>query len=180
MVVKVDVQKLRGGLYWTNRYLLDLADPLDVSEAMITAIVGVEKVIHGVSVQFVSVRVSDMAEGTDNFIVYPQTGTGATGDGGAPLAGFMTLRADLAVVPGRPLRKYYRVYVGEGQIVGSVWDETYRSSCETQLGDLLEAIPTWCDPAGNHAQNVVVKTAVQMRQLRRGSKRKVTPVIPVS
>jgi hypothetical protein len=180
MVVKLDVQKVRNGQYWTNRYLLDLADPLDVSVAMVNAFVNAEKPIHGLSVSFVSVRVSDMAEGTDNFIIYPQTGTGGTSDGGAALPGWMTLRADMAVVPGRPLRKYYRTYVGEAQIIGSVWLPQYVSDSLALLTTLLGAVPTWCDPQGNHAQSVVVKTDVQMRQLRRGSKKRETPVIPIA
>lgn len=180
MVVKVDVQKTRGGVYWTNRYLLDLASPADVSEAMAFAFVQCEAAFHATDVLFVSSRVSDLVEGTDNFYIYPWSATGGTSNGGTPLPIFVTCRCDIGVGPGRPLRKYWRTFVGEDRIVGSVWETVYRETVQTAIDGLLAAVPTICDPQGNVAISAAVKPALQMRQPRRGTKKPLTPVIPVS
>lgn len=179
MVVKVDVQKQRFGMYWTNRYLLNVASPADVSEAMAWAFGEYESQFHGTSVQFVSIRVSDMVENTDNFYIYPVSYAGVISDGGAALPGYVTTRVDLGVGAGRPLRKYYRTYVGEDKIVGSVWESAYRTLVQTNIAALLALVPTWCDPQGNEATSIAVKLPIQMRQLRRGTKKPLTPVIPL-
>lgn len=180
MVVKVDVQKSRGGVFWTNRYLLDLASPADVSYEMAGAIAGHESQFHATTVNFISTRVSDMVPDTDNFYIYPWDFTGALSDGGSPMPGFITMRTDMGVGPGRPLRKYYRTYVGEDRVAGPVWEGAYVTLVKTTLEDLLVEVPTICDPQGNQATYVVAKPPLQMRQLRRGTRKPLTPVIPVS
>jgi hypothetical protein len=180
MVVKVDVQKTRGGLYWTNRWLLALASPADVSNAMVTAICNEEAQLHATTVTIISVRVSDMVEGTDNFFIYPKNIPGTVTDVADPMPGFVTLRCDFGVGPGRPLRKYWRTYVGEGQTTGGVWAPSYVSVATDRMEELLTLVPSICDPQGNVATSVAVKSALQMRQLRRGTRKPLTPVIPVS
>lgn len=180
MVVKLDIQKYRQGLYWTNRWLLDLASPGDVSQAMVLAVASVEQNFHATSVTIVSARVSDMVEGTDNFYIYPLNLVGGISDGGDPLPGYVTFRADMGVGPGRPLRKYWRTYVGESQIVGGVWAPAYVANAQTLLEGLMISVPTICDPQGNQWTSVAVKSNLQMRQLRRGTRKPLTPVIPVS
>jgi len=180
MVVKVDIQKTRGGLYWTNRYLLDVADPADVSDAMLQAIADAEGNWHATTVNFVSARVSDMVPNTDNFRIYPLAQAGAQNDGGNAIPGFVTLRCDMGVGPGRPLRKYYRTYAAQALITNGVYSSTFLSGDTTVMEDLLEAIPSICDPQGNRATSVAFKQQVQMRQLRRGSRKQATPVIPVT
>lgn len=180
MVVKLDTQKIINGQYWTNRYLLDLDGPESVSDAMILSVVASEKVIHSSAVGFVSARVSDDVIGTDNFRIFPLSGVGTQPVTGGTLPGWMTTRVDFGISFGRPCRKYYRSYVGEVAIDGHVWIAEYVASIQTTLTDLLALIPTFCDPQGNHWQSVITKTEAQMRQLRRGSRKKENPVIPVS
>lgn len=179
MVVKLDIQKFRQGLYWTNRYLLDLADPSDVSLEMIEAIANTEGNWHATTVTIVSARVSDMVEGTDNFIVYPLNITGAQLDGGDPIPGFVTLRADFGVGVGRPLRKYWRTYAAEALTSGGNWSNTFVAANQALLVTMLAEVPSICDPQGNRAVSVAVKTNLQMRQLRRGTRKKTQPVIPL-
>lgn len=180
MVVKLDVQKTTANIFWTNRYLLDFATIGEVTLAMITDIVNGEKAVHSPSVQFVSARVSDMIEGTDNFIVYPWTGTGAAAGTGGNVPGYCTLRLDAGVGVGRPCRKYYRVYVATSATDGPNWQASYRNSCATALATMMSQVPALCDPQGNHWVNTAVKLQIQMRQIRRGSRRRETPVIPIS
>jgi hypothetical protein len=175
----VDVQKSRGGIYWTNRYQLERNEP-GLTPAEVAAFRSAEGPIHATTVQFVSLRISDAVPGTDNFAVYPLTGTGGTPDGGTPLPGFCCLRVDIPVGFGRPCRKYYRVYVGEAQSNGQTWIPEYVADTQALMNTLQSTVAGLVDPQGNPWGVPVVKTVIQMRQLRRGSKRQTTPVIPVS
>lgn len=180
MVVKVDIQKVRSAMYWTNRYLLDVDDPGDVSLAMVTEIAEREQNFHASTVTIISARVSDMVEGTDNFYIYPLNLVGSQSDGGEPVAGFITLRVDFGVGPGRPCRKYYRTYVGEDKTTGGSWAATHVAAVQTVMTNMIALIPTLCDPQGNHWVNAAVKSNLQMRQLRRGTRKKLEPVIPLT
>jgi hypothetical protein len=180
VVVKLDIQKFRQGMYWTNRYLLDLADPSSVSSTIVVAIASAEQNFHATSVTIISARASDMVEGTDNFFVFPLNLVGGINDGGEPLPGFITMRADFGVGQGRPLRKYWRTYVGEGQTTGGVWSPAYVSAVQTQVDYLVSSMSIICDPQGNNILNGVAKNQLQMRQLRRGTRKPTQPVIPVS
>lgn len=180
MVVKIDVQKTRSGLFWTNRYLVDVATIGEVTGDMITAITAFEGPIHSTAVSFVSARVSDLEPNTDNFFVVPLSGTGGTSDGGNPIPGFNTLRIDFGVGVGRPLRKYLRVFVGEAQTVGQSWLTDYVTDSQALALSLIDDLPELCDPQGNRAFTVAVKNLIQMRQIRRGSRRRTEPVIPVA
>jgi hypothetical protein len=180
VVVKVDIQKVRGGMYWTNRWLLNLAGPQLVSQAMVLAIANEESQLHATTVTIISGRVSDMVVGTDNFYIYPMNIPGTIADGGDPLPGWVTLRADFGVGAGRPLRKYWRVYLGENQVVGGVWSPGILLAVKDRMEELLTLVPTICDPQGNEATSVAAKSQLQMRQLRRGTKKRLLPVIPIA
>lgn len=182
MVVKLDVQKSLGAgqMYWTNRYLLDYADPSAVPSGEFNAIVAGERAMHSNLVQFVSLRISDIVEGTDNYIVWPLTGTGGVIPTGNPLPGWVTYRVDFGFGAGRPGRKYYRVYVGEGQQNGNVWETSYRGDVQALMNTMIAAAPSICSPDGVNVITAVAKNELQMRQLRRGTKRPLTPVIPVA
>jgi hypothetical protein len=178
-IFNVDVQKTRGGIYWTNRYQLVRDEP-GLTPAEVAAFRFAEGPIHATTVQFVSLRISDAVPDTDNFTVYPLTGTGGTADGGTPLPGFCTLRVDIPVGFGRPCRKYYRTYVGENQSNGTTWIPEYVSDSQALMNTLQSTVAGLCDPQGNLWGTPVVKNTVQMRQLRRGTRRPLTPVIPVA
>lgn len=180
MVVKVDIQKTRQGLYWTNRWLLDAASPADVTVTMVENIAVREMNFHANTCIAVSARVSDMVPDTDNFYIYPLNFIGEQTDSTEPLPGYVTMRADFGVGPGRPLRKYWRVYIGEGHTTGGVWTSTYVDAVNTQMDLLLAAVPTICDPQGNVAITVAAKSQLQMRQLRRGTRKRTEPVIPLA
>lgn len=178
-VYNVDIQKVRFGVYWTNRYQI-LRDEPGLTLAEVNAFHAAEYPFHGNSVQYVSLRISDQTPNTDNFAVWPLQGAGLIPDGGAAIPGFCTLRADIPVGFGRPCRKYYRVYVGEDKIIGGNWEPSFIVTAQAAIRSLAATVTGLCDPQGNPWGDAVVKNAIQMRQLRRGTKRPLTPVIPVA
>lgn len=171
---QVDIQKVLGSEYWTNRYLLDMdsfSAAIDLQSAIITA----EVALHSTLVQFDKARVSNLA--TEEFLVTPLgiTGTRSPTD---LLPLFNTLRYDFTAATGRPSRKYYRGVLGEGDINGSAVTSTF-----TTFEGLIEALfkenaesQGIVDPQDTLLTSAVRFPFVQMRQLRRGTRRRGTPI----
>lgn len=86
----------------------------------------------------------------------------------------------MGIATGRPCRKYYRTYVGEDRSTGQNWEATYVTDSQAALTTQLSFLDVLCDPQGNPVISYLVKVPIQMRQLRRGSKRRITPVIPIA
>lgn len=178
-VFKVDIQKSRGGIFWTNRYLVETAT-LSAAAETIEPIFEAEQLFHALDCQFVSGRASDNVPANDQFIIVPLSGGGAITVSGNPLPGFNCVRVDFSTGIGRPCRKYYRTYVGEAEAAGYTWALDYYNIVSGAMLDLLANVPQLCDPGGEILSSQATQVPIQMRQLRRGSKRKVTPVIPVA
>lgn len=176
----LDVQKVLRGEYWTNRYILDGASLLAVTGAAVT-IVEAERAITSPDVQFVSYRVSDQVPGVDAYIVVPigTFGTRVILTQALPL--FNVLRVDFGVGQGRPSRKYLRGVLAEGDQTnyGELLLTTV-SEMQTAYADVVAAVPEYVDVDGQGIVDGRIFGSVGMRQLRRGSKRKLLPIIPVS
>jgi hypothetical protein len=75
---------------------------------------------------------------------------------------------------GRPSRKYLRGALLEGDVNFMTLTSAITTPANT-FADAIVAIGTIVDPQGNGFLDGVVWPAPQMRQLRRGSKKKITP-----
>lgn len=160
--------------YWTNRYFT--TDPVNAAGDTIDALVAAHLPMLLNSCLLTKARVDDNVENTDNFdtVSFNSTGTRTVGsDHMYPL--FNTVRIDFDVSGGgRPSRKYLRGALLEGDVNFVTLASSIITPANT-FADAIVAIGTICDPQGNAFVDGVVWPAPQMRQLRRGSKKKPTP-----
>lgn len=171
---QIDIQKNLGTEWWTNVYFSN-ASSLAAAKTVGDNLVSLEKLIHGNVVSFTQMRVRPYPSGGQQGTVFQLTGVGAVGVGDyLPL--FNVARVTLTVAAGRPSRKYYRLPVGEADQAGGVWTTPKLTSLNTSLAGLVTTSNV-TDESGNVFISATVVPNVGMRQLRRGSKRKVTPVI---
>lgn len=171
---QVVIQKVMDGEYFVNDYHVQAASP---TAAKIEAlkIVEIEKDIFTVRVGFINFRVRSAAS-TGQGTVYPLTGAGTVGvTDYYPL--YATVRVDLAPEFGRVGRKYLRPPLG---MSGGDGKGGLSTAAQTFYRDNycipLIALGTVCKPNGQPFVSAGVHPLIQMRQLRRGSKRK-APII---
>lgn len=176
-VYTIDIQKRIGSEFWTNRYIGTYAAMVNAVAAA-QSIVASERTIHSTLVSFVNFRVSN-AGISEEYTIVPVNLAGQRGETNLlPL--FNTLRYDLAAEVGRPSRKFYRGVLGEVDISG---DAITVNSAFTDHGLFLLAssvepeTPVGLhDPQGDMFVDVTVHPFVQMRQLRRGKRKRQNPV----
>lgn len=176
---QIDIQKRLGTEFWTNVYHVARSDQASAAAAA-EFWVGIERSIHSVDVLFTSFRLSPFpgpSEGT----IYPVglAGTRPTADS-LPL--FNVLRVDFPAPTGRPSRKYYRLPIREGDQANGQFTSAAMTDFITQFDATFED-PDSAGLIDIDGQLLVSATPMQtvgMRQLRRGSKRRLQPVIPVS
>ena len=172
---KLDIEKYYNGEYWTNRYIVEAIDLTDAATDG-DAILASERPMHLPVVLFTKWRLSDFNPTTDEFIVKPVNLAGTrTGFGGEPLALFNTVRVDFPAGFGRPSRKYYRGCLTEGDIIGPNLIAGTVTYMQERVSTLTSA--ALVDPQGTLLGEGVVKTLLQMRQLRRGTKRRTQPIL---
>ena len=171
-IYKVDIQKQYQNTYWTNVYYVNQPDLASASAAA-TTIVNVERTIHAPAVNFDKVRVSDLSSTQYQTISVNQPGQRSVTGDFLPL--FNVLRVDFNVAGGRPSRKYLRLPVAESDQSNGIFTSSALQSLATGY-----AIPTStgiCDESGSPFTSTSFQERVGMRQLRRGSRRRTTPVI---
>jgi hypothetical protein len=174
---QVDIEKELFGEYWTNRYIVEGATmgAADLIGADITAI---ERTIHGSEITFTKRRTSDGVPGTDTYMVVPLnvngTRTNATGEA-LPL--FNVFRVDFQATAGRPSRKYIRGPVFEGDQAGGDLLAGTMTFINTNYAAPLAALTGYVDVDGQELLSGAVQRKVGMRQLRRGSKRRLLPIL---
>lgn len=160
--------------YWTNVYWINVAD-LEAANTVAASIMAAERPLYWNGVTITKTRVDDNTPNTDQFITVPQNllGTRTTpASNNAPL--WVTARVDFAVAGnGRPSRKYLR---------GVLFEEDFDSiSLVTAVKNLLQTYANTiaglavCDPDLQDITSGAPFNSPQMRQLRRGSKKPVTP-----
>lgn len=172
---KLDVEKLFSTEYWTNRYFLHAADLADAA-SMAPTIVNGERNFHLTSVTFTKWRVSDPFDEGTSFITTPINLAGLRTGSGDVLALFNTVRVDFPAGFGRPSRKYYRGVLTEADIVGATLAAGVKTLVTTNTG--ASFVLHLVDPQDTNLSPGVVSNFVQMRQLRRGRRKRTTPVIP--
>lgn len=175
-VFAVDIEKLLGDERWTNRYLLE-SETLAAANQVGLTIVEREKDIHYNTVQIVALRTRDTDPSTSVFITTPLQQVGSRGlNNSQVLPLFNCARVDFPAGQGRPSRKYYRGCLTELDINGGNIDfSSVGTVFDTMLGFM--AVLPLVDPQGAPLQEGVLMPRVQMRQLRRGSKRKTVSII---
>jgi hypothetical protein len=172
------VEKRLGTEYWTNVYHVQAADQA-VAQAAANNIVSIERGLHYEVVEITKYRLSPYpgpSEGT----VYPINVFGLAGPAGDMLPLFNVVRADFPAPVGRPSRKYYRGALTEGDQANGNLVEARAAAVQTALarlgqeGDLAAAL---VDVDGQALADARVSRLVGMRQLRRGSRRRLAPII---
>lgn len=175
----VDVQKKQGTEYWTNRWVVS-SPSLGQASVLGGEIAGHELSIHTTNVLIDRYRTRPLVPGGDNYIIVPVGYNG--GYEGGTLASqiplFNVVRVDWAVAEGRPSRKYFRTGLTESMVDGSVLVEAYRVFVDGRMEDLrITLAGALVDVDGQAINDATVFPAVGMRQLRRGSRRRLTPII---
>lgn len=172
---QIDVEKVLGTEYWTNVYHVDATSQADAATQGL-AIALYEQDLHNVDINLTKYRVSPFpgpSEGT----IYPLNLPGQGPDGDRlPL--FNVLRVDFAVTTGRPSRKYYRIGITEGeQVDGRLTDAAREGYEAVVLAFVNDPDIHYVDVDGQPIVQGTVYPLVGMRQLRRGTRRRTTPVI---
>lgn len=177
----LDIQKQMGGEYFTNRYMLDIASAAGGYDAA-AAIYAAERAIMLEAVAFISYRISSVVVGDDDYIIVPLGTNGQrTVGAAAALPLFNVVRVDFAVTTGRPSRKYLRGILVEGdQSDFGVINSTLLGFVDTNYTAYLVALSEYVDVDGQAIISGRAISNVGMRQLRRGSRRRTEPIIPVS
>jgi hypothetical protein len=174
-VWQVDIQKQLGTEYWTNVYHVNVpSQAAAVTEAQ--TIIYAERQLSMDNVTFVNYRVRPFPAGGTPGTVYPigQAGLSASADY-LPL--WNTVNVIFTVGQGRPSRKYLKLPIPEVAQSNGIISSTYLASWGTAYSAALEGMANLCDSQGNPFLDVGILVNVGMRQLRRGSKRKLLPVI---
>lgn len=180
-VFQIDVEKTLGGEFWTNVYYVQ-AGNLAQAVAAAQDVALMERSFHYSYVLFTKARVRTTVEGDFVYETVPINEFGQVDPLGSPhLPLFNVLRADFQVGGSRPSRKYYKLPILENNQNNGLIDPGLSADVATKLNARLEALATagtpLCDPQGQILQAATTFRNVGMRQLRRGSKRKLKPII---
>lgn len=175
---QIDIQKRMGNEYWTNVYHVARSDQAGARAAGEFIISNLEIPLHREMVEFVSMRVAPFpgpSEGT----IYP------IGEiGGQPnisyLPMFVVMRVDFPAPTGRPSRKFYRQPVAEADQENGAFTTAAFTAYQGVIQGFFDDPQSsgLIDVDGQLLASGQLQVSLGMRQLRRGSKRRVTPVIP--
>jgi hypothetical protein len=175
-IFRATVEKFQAaaGEYWVNRYFVNAANLGDAA-AMLPGIVDAEKALYHAGVMITKSHVDDNIEGTEVYqtVIHNTLGIRATG-GATALPLFVVARVDFSVVGGgRPSRKYLRGMLLENDISFTTMEAGALAALQTYANNIVAA--GVCDPQGQDVISGAPWQAPAMRQLRRGSKKKVIP-----
>lgn len=180
---QIDIEKKLGDEYWTNVYYVE-RDDLAAANTDAGFIAGAEANMHLVSVQFTKARIRSAIQGDEIYVTRPLNFLGTRSLENNPLLPlFNVIRVDFAAVSGRPSRKFYRACLLAGHLtgVGNLTNAiilTAQGAVDGLFGaGGMPGVPLR-DVDGQALTSASVFQAVGMRQLRRGSKRRTTPVLP--
>ncbi len=176
-VYQVDIEKRIGQESWTNVWHINVAD-VAAAQSVAAMLVAQERDLHRTTVTFVGYRIRRTLPTPAPSLKFTSTGTGNVAPPSAPLPLFVVVRYDLPVADGtRPLRKYLRMPVGAIDINFDVFTAAFVNDMNTRMQGLRAAVPSLCDPQGTLVTGSAASPIVGMRQLRRGSKRRLQPVL---
>lgn len=175
----MDSEKLFQGEYWTNRYIITAAS-LDTAVAEASQIQAAERAVHSSLISFTKYRVSDRVAGTD---VYQVIQTDVQGNRPAGTAEFLPMfvcvRCDFNTVGGgRPSRKYLHCMIFEEDNVNGFLTTARRDAVKAQYVDVLVGLAGYVDVDGQDFSGGSVALKLTQHQFRRGTKRRLQPIIP--
>lgn len=173
---QADIEKQIGEERWTNRYILDSVT-LAGAHAVALQIVALERAVHSTAVTFNRVRTSDQVQNTDVYAVDDLGTLGQQVYGGEYMPLHNVAVVDFNTSEGRPSRKYLRLPFYEEHNVNGNVSQALINLLMTSYATPLLNINSFVDVDGQEFFSASVKRRVGMRQLRRGSKRRVQPII---
>ncbi len=175
----LDIEKRLEGEYWTNRYILDRAE-LGAAANSGTDIYNAESAITADIVEFTKFRVSDLVPNTDVYQIIQLNSFGDRPSQGEYLPLFNVVRVDFNVSGGgRPSRKYLRLPIFETDQRNGVLEPAFYTFVQLNYAQVIAGYTSYVDIDGQEINGGRVSPQVGMRQLRRGSKRRLQPIITV-
>lgn len=173
-MARLTIEKYFAGLgeYWTNIYWTD--GTISEAGSALAAIIAAERALYYPTVTITKARVDDGVPNTDVFVtsVINQAGTRAASSDPLPL--FAVARVDFSIAgQGRPGRKYLRGVLQENDTASFNIVSGLLTSLQTYADAVVAAGVT--DEEGQAFSSGAPALQVGMRQLRRGSKKKITP-----
>ena len=172
-VFQIDIEKRLNGEFWTNRYFTE-ADNLPVAVGSMDVFVAAEREFHGNAVEFTKARASSVQLGDTLFFTQV---LGLFGQ--VPLDDYLPLwnviRVNFSILGKRPHYKLYRGCLSESNTLSGLIQPAALETVQAAL-EALELINT--SGTGTALGTGVPESRIRMRQLRRGGKRKKTPVLP--
>jgi hypothetical protein len=180
-IYQVDVEKQAlnpagNTVYWTNVYHVVAADQAS-AVTLGNSIVTLEKTVHATNTTFTKMRVNNVIDDGMAGTIFPLSGVGGRTTPTDFLPMYCTVRVDFAKATGRPNRKYLRLFIGESEQTNGVVAASLVTSVTNNYAVPLLNTGVQCDEDGTLITAAQVITFVQMRQLRRGSKRRLAPVL---
>lgn len=175
MVWEIAIEKVLGNEYWINVYHADVVSQAE-AKTVGDEIVGVERGVHQIQVGFTKMRVRQVSEIAGPGTVYPIGLPGAVANS-IYLPLFVVARVDIAVGTGRPDRKYLKTPFPASLVENGMLTGPAIAFYNSQYCTPLLAIEDISDRSGQPYISAAVSPAVGMRQLRRGSRKRTTPVI---
>lgn len=176
---RIQIQKRLGAETWQNDYLTDdstIEDAQDLSALILTF----EQNVHGVNVVFEFIRISTTIKGDRRFRHLTINEPGLQPN--TPyLPLYNTLRLDLGTAESDPARKFYRAPVREDQQENGIILASTLGFLNGYAQDLLVAtdvVDHLVTTKGNRVTSALFYDRVQMRQLHRRRRKKVTPPTP--
>ncbi len=169
---------LNGSREWSNVYHVRTTSSLEAI-GIADQIVAAEREFHNASTTFSRARAFSITEGDDDFRTTTYNEAGLRTDPPQNMPLWDTVRVDITVEGGgRPSRKFYRLPLGEADVVNLVVDGTLRSLIDTTLEGLRTTLDTATTPLVDLDDqpwtDVNAYGFVQMRQLHR-KRRRSTP-----
>lgn len=174
---KLLIEKQMLGEYWVNDYHFTATD-LDDAESKAGPIIDAERAITGSAVTFTQYRISTVDPDDGIFRTLALNEPGEVSFVASYMQLWNVVRVDFAAASGRAGRKYLRGCLSEDSVQFDILTPAEVAAVQTNYCDPLVALGYLEKPDGVLLTDSVVNSKMGMRQLRRGSKRKTTPIIP--
>lgn len=168
------IEKVYNNEFWVNVYYL--SSELGSSASPANAIVAAERSVTCSAVVFTKYSLRTTVEDDYVYATIPLNLAGTRTSAVTPTAPlFNTVRVDFQAALGRPSRKYLRGCLMNTDLSGANIVAGVVTYFQTNYADVVSAVTTYVDVDGDDITAGAVSPLVGMRQLRRGSKKPVTP-----
>ena len=177
---RLDIQKSDGAEFWTNRYFIN-ADSFDGGLVVGRAIAEIERAIHVGYITFISQRVSTPVPDSPSQYLTQTLGFNGNRSYTGPVPLTVCARVELFKGPRRPDVRYFRGSCQAADFASaSVWKPSYVDFIQTTYCAALLDLDGVVDKGNLPYTSARLGVNISQHQLRAGTRRKQTPVIPVS